>query len=94
MATVQFDHRLGAWTLAFAVPWLWLRARGFELPRAARWAVHALLAALVLQITLGISTLLLRVPVPLAAAHQAGALLLFTAALCTNHALRGFRRGI
>jgi cytochrome c oxidase assembly protein subunit 15 len=31
---------------------------------------------------------LLVVPLPLAAAHQAGALLLFTAALWTNHQLR------
>ena len=43
---------------------------------------------LALQITLGISTLLLVVPVPLAAAHQAGAVLLLTIALLTNHALR------
>ncbi len=30
MATVQFDHRLLAWVLAFLVPWFWLRS----LPRA------------------------------------------------------------
>ena len=40
------------------------------------------------QISLGIATLLLVVPVPLAAAHQAGAVLLFTASLVTLHALR------
>jgi cytochrome c oxidase assembly protein subunit 15 len=85
MATVQFDHRLGAWALAFTVPWLWLRARReTALPRL-RLAAHLLLAALVVQITLGISTLLLAVPVPLAAAHQAGALLVLTAALFANH---------
>jgi cytochrome c oxidase assembly protein subunit 15 len=44
--------------------------------------------ALALQIALGVSTLLLRVPVPLAAAHQAGALLLFAAALWVSHELR------
>jgi heme A synthase len=32
--------------------------------------------------------LLLAVPVPLAAAHQAGALVVFTIALALNHALR------
>jgi cytochrome c oxidase assembly protein subunit 15 len=37
---------------------------------------------------MGIATLLLAVPVPLAAAHQAGALLVFTAALLTAHSLR------
>ena len=34
-----------------------------------------------LQVALGISTLLLVVPIPLAAAHQAGAVLLLTAAI-------------
>jgi cytochrome c oxidase assembly protein subunit 15 len=43
---------------------------------------------LVVQITLGIATLLHVVPVPLAAAHQAGAVLLFSAALWVNQALR------
>ncbi len=43
---------------------------------------------LVLQVTLGIATLLLRVPVPLAAAHQAGAVLLFSLALMSAHAPR------
>jgi cytochrome c oxidase assembly protein subunit 15 len=47
-----------------------------------------LLAAAVLQVTLGISTLLLHVPVTLAAAHQGGALVLLTAMLFVNHRMR------
>jgi len=47
-----------------------------------------LLAMLALQITLGIATLLLAVPVSLAAAHQAGALLVFSAAILVVHSLR------
>jgi len=87
LALVQFDHRLIAWTLALLVPWFWVRSRGA--PSAlARRAGDALLGLLVLQIALGISTLLLRVPVPLAAAHQAGALAVFTAALVAARALR------
>jgi cytochrome c oxidase assembly protein subunit 15 len=39
-------------------------------------------------VTLGISTLLLVVPIPLAAAHQAGAVLLLTAAVFFRHTLR------
>ena len=88
VATVQFDHRLIAWLLAFLVPWFWLRVHKSASPPRARLAAHLLLGALALQITLGISTLLLAVPVPLAAAHQAGALLVFTAALLSAHALR------
>ncbi|MGC2519476.1 MAG: COX15/CtaA family protein [Burkholderiales bacterium] len=88
MTTVQFDHRLIAWALAFLVPWFWLRARREAIPQRARLGADLLLAALALQIALGIATLLLVVPVPLAAAHQAGALLVFTAALFVAHSLR------
>jgi cytochrome c oxidase assembly protein subunit 15 len=47
-----------------------------------------LLIWLGIQVGLGISTLLLRVPVPLAAAHQAGAMILFGLVLWVNHAIR------
>lgn len=88
MATVQFDHRLGAWLLALLVPWFWLRARREALNPRAKLAIGLLLGMLALQNALGIATLLLAVPVPLAAAHQGGAVLLLTAALLVNHALR------
>jgi heme a synthase len=92
MATVQFDHRLGAWVLAFLVPWLWLRVRRADVPPRARLAANLLLAALVAQITLGITTLLLAVPVALGAAHQGGAVVLLASALFANHSLRS--RGV
>jgi len=88
MATVQFDHRLGAWALAFLVPWLWLRARRAAVSPRARLATSLLLAAIVMQIALGITTLLLAVPVALGAAHQGGAVVLLAAALFANHSLR------
>ena len=67
-----------------------LVARAFTARAAPRAtpAANLLLAALLLQLALGIATLLLVVPVPLAAAHQAGAVLLFAAALNAAHALR------
>ena len=53
----------------------------------ARWLL--LLCAMVFaMVVLGISTLLLAVPVALGAAHQAVAMLLFTIALYLVHALR------
>lgn len=88
LATVQFDHRLIAWLLAFLIPLFWLRSRKIMLPGRARLYCNLFLAMLVVQIALGICTLLLVVPVHLAATHQAGALLLFTIALITNHELR------
>jgi cytochrome c oxidase assembly protein subunit 15 len=88
MATVQFDHRLIAWLLAFAVPWLWYEAGRAELPARTRLLTHLLLAAAAVQIALGIATLLLVVPAALAAAHQAGALVVFTIALTLNHSMQ------
>jgi cytochrome c oxidase assembly protein subunit 15 len=88
MATVQFDHRLIAWLLAFLVPWFWVRVHRAPVPRRAGLGADLLLAMLALQITLGIATLLLAVPVSLAAAHQAGALLVFSAAIFVVHSLR------
>ena len=88
MATVQWVHRMMAWLLIVSVIAFWIGARQALLPRAARWSVLALLAAVALQVALGIATLLLVVPVPLAAAHQGGAVLLFTAALVAAHELR------
>jgi cytochrome c oxidase assembly protein subunit 15 len=52
-----------------------------------------MLAAVVLQVSLGISTLLLHVPVPLAATHQAGALLLFTIVLYTRYRMSRTTQG-
>jgi cytochrome c oxidase assembly protein subunit 15 len=58
------------------------------MPTRARPAVNALLHTAVLQVALGITTLLLAVPVFLGASHQAVAMLLFTVALYLVHALR------
>jgi cytochrome c oxidase assembly protein subunit 15 len=88
IATVQFSHRLVAYLLLLAIPAFWWWARRFELPSRAQWLLHGLLAMLVVQVGLGIATLIYIVPVPLGAAHQAGALLLFTFAIAVRHALR------
>jgi cytochrome c oxidase assembly protein subunit 15 len=87
-ATVQFDHRVLA-TLVFAGTLiLWLVSGRRRLSGQIRIGIHLLMAAAVLQVTLGISTLLLHVPVALAATHQGGALLLFTVALYVNQRMR------
>lgn len=88
IVTVQFDHRVLATVLFLIIPAFWLKAQKLELEPLARISIHLLLAALALQITLGISTLLLVVPVSLAALHQAGAVVLFTASLFVSHQLR------
>jgi cytochrome c oxidase assembly protein subunit 15 len=88
IATVQFNHRLLALSALAGILLLWFLGRRSGLSPRARLALHLLLAAGVLQVTLGISTLLLHVPLSLAAAHQGGALVLLSALVFFNHALR------
>jgi cytochrome c oxidase assembly protein subunit 15 len=80
-AAVQFNHRIGAYMLAAATVWLYLAARGAELKGRAR----ILVAAVMLQIALGVWTVLAATPIALGLAHQAGALLVFAAALALAH---------
>jgi len=86
--TVQFQHRLLAILAVLGAAALWWRARRLGPPGWLGTRTHLLLAAVALQAGLGILTLLFWVPLPLAAAHQAGALLLFTAALWLWHGTR------
>lgn len=88
LATVQFDHRLIAYLLCLVIPAYWFAARRQSLDAGTRRIFHLLLGMLAVQVALGITTLMHFVPVPLAAAHQAGALLLFTLALLLDHRLR------
>lgn len=84
-STVQFIHRTGAYCVIGLG--IWSAIQSWKL-HVARLAVKLLLTTLVLQVMLGLATLLLIVPVPIASAHQAGALLLFAAALNLRHRLR------
>jgi cytochrome c oxidase assembly protein subunit 15 len=88
MALVQFDHRLGAWLLAFLVPWFCWKIRSAAVSNRARLVANLLLVALAIQIALGIATLLLAVPVALGAAHQGGSMVVFGILLWLNHELR------
>jgi cytochrome c oxidase assembly protein subunit 15 len=78
-AAVQFNHRVLAIATLIAAFAVWLRHRVT--------AVAAVPLVALLQVALGIATLVLVVPIPLAAAHQAGAVALLTAALVAAHAI-------
>jgi heme a synthase len=80
-ASVQFNHRwLGIACLLAVGAFAWsLRAQAPKTALAMVLAVGA-------QVSLGIATLLLWVPVPLAAAHQAGSVVLLTAVAFAAHA--------
>ena len=85
-SAAQFDHRLLA-LLTFVgalTAFVSLRRTARDTLLARRMSL--VLAAAVLQVGLGIATLLLAVPVALGVAHQAGAILLLTALLLALHA--------
>jgi len=83
--TVQFDHRvLGTTTLA-ALTAVAIQAQRLPLPARISTAALALGAMGWMQVGLGISTLLLYVPIPVAAAHQSGALVTLSIAMWLAH---------
>eukprot|EP00128_Syssomonas_multiformis_P012055 Colp12_sorted_trinity150504_noHs@31575 len=86
--TVQFDHRILGTTTGLAIGALWAASRTLPLPPRARTAVNCLAGMAVVQVSLGIATLLYFVPVSLAASHQAGSLTLLSFALWLAHELK------
>lgn len=91
ITTIQFNHRMFAYLLVVLIGiTAFLVFTRQELSRA-RLPTILLLVALAGQVVLGISTLLLHVPVPLAAAHQGGAVILLSAGIYFSHTL--LRRG-
>jgi cytochrome c oxidase assembly protein subunit 15 len=86
--TVQFTHRVIAVATFLAILALWLAARRAAMTRSQRLWLHAAGIVAVIQVALGISTLVLRVPVSLGALHQAGAMALLTVLLGLAHESR------
>ena len=87
IATVQLNHRILTLITFLSVGLYWFRARRIEFSTRMRKAINALMHTTILQFILGISTLILYVPITLAAAHQATAMLLLTVALYLCHGL-------
>lgn len=92
--TVQFNHRVLAISLLTLVGFFWLKARYFVLQSRPRRAVNLLLAVVIAQALLGITTLLLVIPIPLAVAHQAGAVIVFMAALWVAREMQSRTRSV
>jgi cytochrome c oxidase assembly protein subunit 15 len=87
----QFDHRMIAYGLAAAIIVLWYRLR--HLVPALKARADLMLAALGIQILLGVLVILWQVPIPLAAGHQIGALCLFSMMLWVLHGLKSQHAG-
>src|SRR5262245_58466776 len=89
--TAQFLHRLAAGFVAIALISLVVRARRAGLGADMKRRFYYLPFGLLGQAMLGIATLMLVVPLPLAVAHQAGAFILFSLGLYALHGLRRAR---
>jgi cytochrome c oxidase assembly protein subunit 15 len=84
---IHFTHRLGA-MLATILLLLAAFAAFRGLGTRPRWAGLAVLLALALQLTIGVFMVLRAFPLPIAAAHNAGAALLVAATVWLNRSLR------
>ncbi len=82
--TVQFDHRVLAYVIVAGALLHAIDVARTGISGSARSGAFVLFAGVVLQMALGIATLVWVVPLPLALAHQAMAMLVLTAA--TMHA--------
>lgn len=81
--TIQFNHRMLAYATSGVVLWfVFSRWRRVGAAKPVLWLVLLLLGA---QVLIGIATILLRVPVPLAAAHQAVGLALLLSLAFASH---------
>jgi len=87
-AAIHFTHRLGAVFAAVMLVVAAVRVLRSRSDDFARLASLAVLAALLLQLGLGISMVLSGFPLWLATAHNAGAALLLLAAVALNRSLR------
>ena len=91
-STVQLNHRIMATATFTSVIALFAYSRSGRLaavlPPSVKKAMTGCVHLALMQVTLGICTLLWLVPVPLAAAHQAGALALLTGVLTLGHRMR------
>jgi cytochrome c oxidase assembly protein subunit 15 len=87
ITTIQFNHRMFAYFIAVFLVVFSVVALRKKISNRVRIGIYSMLFLLLVQITLGISTLVFYVPVAIAAAHQIGAVALLTATLFVSHSL-------
>ena len=83
-ASAQFHHRWIAVLAVLAVAGLWVSG----LRKGMGGLVHIMAVSVIIQFLLGLTTLLLGVPVWAGALHQAGAVLLLSVVLVVTHRLQ------
>ncbi|RLM99867.1 hypothetical protein C2845_PM06G23000 [Panicum miliaceum] len=84
----DLNHRILATATLLSVGGLCPAARKIDMHPAVKSLIGSTLGMAALQVTLGISTLLMYVPTSLGSAHQAGALTLLSLMILLTHTLR------
>jgi heme a synthase len=79
LATIQFIHRCMAYIVTILIVWWWWKQRHEDTDR--RRVSNLLMYAVLIQVVLGIYTLLAHVPVWMGVTHQAMAFVLFAASI-------------
>ncbi|MBF0153489.1 MAG: COX15/CtaA family protein [Magnetococcales bacterium] len=85
IAAVQWNHRVLAVVTLCTVLLFRLFVRRYTLPDRLRLGLDLLMGLALVQVSLGVATLLLEVPVPLATTHQGSAFVLLMTALFVTH---------
>jgi cytochrome c oxidase assembly protein subunit 15 len=88
LITVQFDHRVLAFLTLCGALYFWFKAKKYAALECDVRPITYLFAAVCCQVMLGALTLFLVVPVPLAALHQAGVLVVLGIATWTMYFLQ------
>lgn len=91
VTTIQFNHRMFAYLLFILILSFSYKLLKQEIPKHLRIGTYCLAGLLLVQVSLGISVILLHVPVFLASSHQGVAVMVFTAALFVSHSLGNHR---
>ncbi len=94
VTAVQFNHRMIAYILVLLVPFYCFAIRRLRITKRSRFAAHLLLGMLVIQVSLGVATILLHVPVVIAATHQGGAIVLLTLVLFITREIKPEREDL
>jgi cytochrome c oxidase assembly protein subunit 15 len=82
---VQFVHRIIAYLVVFSIGVIWMKSKKLTLTAWQQKGINSLIILVSIQFILGVSTLILHVPVWLGVAHQIGAFFLLSAMTFTLH---------
>ncbi len=84
---IHYAHRLGAYLVTLVILAMLVRSATVPLPSKARWILRFSGILLGMQFALGVGNVLLRLPLPVSAAHLGTALILFGSLRIASHEL-------